>query len=106
MADRDAPADRKIAAVEAWLADHPEIGFVSRDRRGGYGEAAARALPHAIQIAYRWYLRETRVRPSSMRCALIRTCSSPPRSCNIKDTFGEETNAAIMKLACPATQPQ
>jgi transposase len=31
---------------------------VSRDRGGGYGEAAARALPHAVQVADRWHLME------------------------------------------------
>ena len=50
--------DREIATVEAWLADHPEIGTVSRDRGGGYGEATARALPHATQVADRWHLME------------------------------------------------
>jgi transposase len=48
--------DREIATVEAWLLDRPEIGIVSRDRGGGYGEATARALPHAIQVADRWHL--------------------------------------------------
>lgn len=28
--------DREIAAVEAWLADRPEIKILSRDRGGGY----------------------------------------------------------------------
>ena len=36
--------DREIATFQAWLADHPEIKIVSRDRGGGYGEAAAKAL--------------------------------------------------------------
>lgn len=40
--------DREIATVRAWLSDHPGIRFVSRDRGGGYGEAAAQALPDAI----------------------------------------------------------
>ena len=31
---------------------------LSRDRGGGYGEAAARALPQAIQVADRWHLME------------------------------------------------
>jgi transposase len=31
---------------------------VSRDRGGGYGEAAAKALPDAIQVADRWHLTE------------------------------------------------
>src|SRR5690606_11566549 len=46
--------DREGATVQAWLARHPGIKIVSRDRGGGYGEAAAKALPNAIQIADRW----------------------------------------------------
>jgi len=37
--------DRELATGEAWLADHPDIAVVARDRGGGYGEAAAKALP-------------------------------------------------------------
>lgn len=50
--------DREIATVAAWLSDHPEITVVSRDRGGGYGEATARALPNALQVADRWHLME------------------------------------------------
>ena len=48
--------DREIATVQAWLAAHPGIKVISRDRGGGYGEAAARALPAAMQVADRWHL--------------------------------------------------
>ncbi|MCP1745695.1 transposase [Bradyrhizobium japonicum] len=61
--------DRETATVQAWLSKHPGINIVSRDRGGGYGEAAAKALPNAIQVADRWHLMETRARPSLMRCA-------------------------------------
>ena len=44
--------------MKAWLADHPEIQILSRDRGGGYGEAATKALPGAIQVADRWHLME------------------------------------------------
>ncbi len=46
--------DREAGTVEAWLAGHREIRVVSRDRGGGYGEAAAKALPGAVQVADRW----------------------------------------------------
>jgi transposase len=50
--------DREIATVKARLADHQEIRIVSRDRGGGYGEAAALALPEVVQVADRWHLME------------------------------------------------
>jgi transposase len=50
--------DREIATVQAWLSNHPEIMVVSRDRGGGYGEAAAKALPGAVQVADRWHMME------------------------------------------------
>src|SRR6202166_407137 len=50
--------DREPATAQAWLAAHPTIAIVARDRGGGYGEAAAKALPHAIQVADRWHLME------------------------------------------------
>ena len=50
--------DREQATAEAWLRQHPGISVVSRDRGGGYGEAVARALPDATQVADRWHLME------------------------------------------------
>jgi transposase len=50
-------ADREIATAQAWLTDHQGTS-VSRDRGGGYGEAAARALPRGVQVADRWHLVE------------------------------------------------
>lgn len=50
--------DRETATVRAWLSKRPAINIVSRDRGGGYGEATAKALPNAIQVADRWHLME------------------------------------------------
>lgn len=50
--------DRESGTVEAWLSAHPEIAVLARDRGGGYGEAATRALPMATQVADRWHLME------------------------------------------------
>jgi transposase len=50
--------DREPATVERWLAAHPEVIVVSRDRGGGYGSAASTAAPQAVQVADRWHLME------------------------------------------------
>ena len=50
--------DRHPATVEAWLARHPGISVVARDRGPGYGHAVARACPEVVQVADRWHLME------------------------------------------------
>ncbi len=50
--------DREAGTAEAWLAGQPQIAVVARDRSGNYALAAARALPHAVQVADRWHLME------------------------------------------------
>ena len=50
--------DREPATAQAWLSDQPQISIVARDRGGGYALAAAKALPHAVQVADRWHLME------------------------------------------------
>jgi transposase len=54
----DVLPDRETATVEAWMADHPEVEIVSRDRGGGCGQAVARAAPEVVQVADRWHLME------------------------------------------------
>ena len=48
--------DRSAESTAAWLRGHPGIEIVSRDRASLYAEAAAKAVPHAIQVADRWHL--------------------------------------------------
>jgi transposase len=50
--------DRALDTSRTWLAEHPSISIVARDRGGGYGEAIAKALPNAEQVADRWHLME------------------------------------------------
>ncbi len=50
--------DRAASTVEAWLAAHPGIEVIARDRGGAYGPAASRACPNARQVADRWHLFE------------------------------------------------
>jgi len=51
-------ADRALDTSRTWLAGHLSISIVARDRGGGYGEAIAKALPDADQVADRWHLME------------------------------------------------
>ncbi|RFB76582.1 ISL3 family transposase [Methylovirgula sp. 4M-Z18] len=50
--------DRALDTSRAWLAEHQPISIVACDRGGGYGEAIAKALPDAEQLADRWHLME------------------------------------------------
>lgn len=48
--------DRTCATVAKWLAEHPEIEIISRDRGTDYAAAAREAAPQARQIADRFHL--------------------------------------------------
>jgi transposase len=47
---------RSAESLAAWLAQHPEIEFLSRDRQGLYAEGARHGAPQAQQVADRFHL--------------------------------------------------
>jgi transposase len=110
--------DREPATAQAWLAAHPTIAIVARDRGGGYGEAAAKALPHAIQVADRWHLMENASRTfldavrKSMRQIrnVIGVTTIDPKLLTAAERLQyegylrrEETNVAILALSKSGT---
>lgn len=52
----DLLADRTAATLAQWLAGHPEIEIVSRDRSQTYAEGILRGAPQAVQVADRFHL--------------------------------------------------
>ena len=47
--------DRDAATVKVWLAAHPGVELVSRDRSSSYSQAATEAASEAQQVADRWH---------------------------------------------------
>ncbi len=106
--------DREPATAQAWLAAHPTISIIARDRGGGYGEAAAKALPRAVQVADRWHLMENASRAfldavrRSMRQvrSVIGAATINPKLLTAAERLQyegylrrEETNAAILAFS-------
>ena len=57
----DLLADREAESVRHWLAAHPEVDVVSRDRGGTYIDGATWGAPQATQVADRWHILVRRI---------------------------------------------
>jgi transposase len=63
--------------VEQWLAAHPDIAMICRDRNGRYAKAARIAAPAARQVTDRFHLVRICVRPLSANWP----CTAPTCAC-------------------------
>ncbi|MCZ7458246.1 ISL3 family transposase [Streptomyces sp. WMMC940] len=94
--------DRTAGTVAAWLADHPEIEVICRDRCSTFSQAAARAAPDAIQVADRWHLLHSLARAVERTAHQHRACLRKDAETGDPDHPEERSDpAALASLIAP-----
>ncbi|WP_042424390.1 ISL3 family transposase [Streptacidiphilus anmyonensis] len=72
--------ERDAGTLAPWLARHPQIEVIARDRASAYAEAADRAAPQAQQVADRYHLWANLVRAVERVVTDHRACLRVPES--------------------------
>jgi transposase len=96
--------DRAAESVQIWLAAHPEIEIVSRDRGGAYADGAARGAPQAEQVADRWHVCKNL--GDALEQALLRLRISIPVRPPVEPTLLQEDSAEPMRETIPTARIQ
>ena len=90
--------DRQVETVKQWLAQHPTIEIVTRDRSQDYAQAITQGAPQAMQIADRWHLLK------NLTDALQKVLNSYARRLR-QWALDPQTTALIQAAAVPERSP-
>jgi transposase len=93
----DVLADRTRDTSAAWMAAHPELDVVSRDRGGDYAAVARKAAPQATQTADRFHLYKNLTEAVELTLA---RCRAEIRK-HAVDTLSEEERQTVEPLRLP-----
>ena len=89
--------DRTADTSAAWMATHPEIELVSRDRGGDYAAAARKSAPQATQTADRFHIFKNLTEAVERTLAL---CRAEIRK-GAFDALSEEEKKAMEPVSLP-----
>jgi transposase len=109
----DVLPDRTADTSANWMAAHPEIELVSRDRGGDYAAAARRSAPQAIQCADRFHIMKNLTEATELalaRCRAEIRKSAEATACREvseveRQAFIESTKAFAIETWKPAPDP-
>jgi transposase len=74
----DLVAGRTAEVITEWLAAHPGVQVICRDRASAYAEGAAAGAPDAVQVADRWHLWHNLIEAAGKCVIQHRACLREP----------------------------